>query len=688
MSVFSNTVLAYNASFSHFGMLIKNVPNETFTVSGFRGLDHGLSHDFLFEIDLVSAAELYPLTIIGNKATLTVKWGGSIVYLHGIVAEFNRTETTQNDIGYRAVVRSPLFPLKKNINNRVFVNQTTPDIVSSVLTSAGLTADQFTFDLQNTYQPHEFIVQYHESDYAFICRLLARAGMFFTFESDQQQTVIKFADDSTTLPNMPDVKYLNYIPQSGTVRKEESIYQLSVQARLLPSQVRVSDYNYQTPSTSLEVTRQTEASNSYGEEAVYGDHFHTLDEGDQVAEFRLQALDAMRETVIAESDCRGIRPGYLLTIKNHSDQALNDQYLVVSVTHLADQTAGLAFSEEAQGPTYSNRLTLIRATTPFRPQIPPAPQVLGLFTARIENTGGDYAYLDDQGRYRLRTDFDRGNAANGQASHPVRMMQPYGGHEYGMHFPLHGGTEVAISCVNGDLNRPIILGALPNTNTPSVVNADNRTQNIIRTASGHELCMDDQVDQEKIELFTAEKKNILSLDASKDAHQIRLASEEGKMEIYACKTMAIESGDSQNVLVGKDHIVTVENAQHLMTRNQEIRMQAATDIQFKADQHIQFDAENKDIAMTAGKNMVVDVANNLSVEIRNDDMTLAVNNGQFSLNAAQDISLLGQGGGTITVRQGSGTIQIDTDGNLTLKAPQVNINGVSINLKGGSIGGN
>ena len=688
MPLFSNTALNYSAASSHYGLTIKSIPNDTFRVTGFQGDKHGLSMDYQFNINLVSNAELPPLTVIGNSATLTINWGSQILYIHGIVSEFYRSAASQNDICYRATVRSPLYPLHKNINNRVFVNQNTPAIVSSILTSAGLSSEQFELDLTATYEAHEFIVQYQESDYAFICRLLARAGIFFTFESDEQRTLIKFADDSTKRPEMPVLPRLDYHPQSGTARQQESVYQLSPQARLLPGQVRVSDYNYQTPSTRLEVSRKSESSNSYGEKAIYGDHFHTLDEGKQVAEFRIQSLDVRRATVMAETDCRGIRPGYLLTIANHPDNSLNDQYLVVAMSHQADQVAGIAYSGEAQGPTYSNRLTLIKATTPYRPEIPTTPQVLGLFSARIESKGGDYAYLDDQGRYHLRTDFDRGTAATAQASHPVRMMQPYGGSEYGMHFPLHAGTEVALTCVNGDLNRPIILGVLPNPDTASVVTTDNRTQNIIRTASGNELCMDDRVEQEKIDMFTAEQKNILTLDASKDAHQIRLATEEGKMEIYAKQTMLIESGDSQNIQIGKDHIVTVENAQQLMTRNKEIRLQAATDIQFKAAQHIQFDAENQDITMTTGKDMVIDVANNLSTEVRNSDITVKVSSGQFSLKAAKNISLLGQGGGPITISQGSGTIQIDTRGNLTIKGPRVNINGVTINLKGGSIGGN
>jgi type VI secretion system secreted protein VgrG len=690
MASYTNTALSLDraANNSQFFLKIRTVPDDTFMVTSFTGDKHGLNEDFHFELNLQADAELFPRTVVGYSATLEMRWGSQPLYLHGIISHFERTGETTDAMAYQARLSSPLYPLKLNTNNRVFPAADITSLIDTVFTEAGYEAEEYRIELTKTYPQREFVVQYSESDYDFLLRQLAHYGIFFFFDSDEQRSTLVFSDDSVNRPLLPEIDELTFKPQTGTARTVETVYTLTAQAQLLPGSVRITDYNYRTPDLTLDVTASSSAENTWGEQAIYGDHILTTDEGQEMALIRQQALDVQRETYIAETDCRGIVPGYLLNISKHPSEELNGEYLVISVSHCADQSAALARGDDSKGPTYSNRLHLIKAGTPYRPPVPQLRQVLGLFTARVESSDTEYAYLDEQGRYHIRVDFDRGEATKAQASHPVRLMQPYGGSNFGMHFPLHGGTEVVLACVNGDLDRPVLMGALSNPNTPDVVTSDNNSQNIIRTVSGNELCLDDRSKQERIDLFTAEQKNILTLDAREEAHKIRLATAEGEMEIYAKKTLLMESEDSQHVQSGNDHIITVENAQQLMTRNKEISLQAATDILFKADQNIQFEAEKNSIAMTAEEDLIVDVGNNLSMEVRNDDMTVNVNSGQLSISVAKAISILGQGGGPITIEQGDGTIQISTSGDLTINANTIAINGQSINLKGSKISGN
>jgi type VI secretion system secreted protein VgrG len=686
----ANLALNHAANVSHFGFRIRSVPDDTFTVAAFTGENHGLSQDFCFTLSLTAKAELNATTVMGNPAALEMRWGGSTLYLHGIVEHFHRENDTPGAMGYKAIFRSPLSPLKHNTNNRIFLNRTVPQILDEVLRAAGFAKDDFVIDLAETYPEREFVVQYAENDYDFLSRLLARAGIFFTFKSDKDKTRPLFCDQSGKRPALPGISELRYQPQSGTARTIETIHALNSQERLLPAKVKVSDYNYETPEVTLEAHASSAMEGTIGEQAVYGDHFKTIEEGRRIATIRQQALDAQRVVYVGETDCRGILPGYLLRITNHPQDDLNDDYLVVEVSHSADQGAALAFGKESKGPTYANTVRLIKAETPFRAPIPDKPPFVGSFTARVETTGTEYAYLDDQGRYHIRVDFDRGKAPQGEASHPVRLVQPYGGDKYGMHFPLRAGTEVAVSFVNGDPDRPVLSGSLSNPQTPNVVTSDNPTQNIIRTASGNELLMEDRKGQEKIEIFTAERKNILTLDANEDGHKVRLATEEGEMEIKACKTMLIESGDTQTVQSGNDHIVTVENAQRVMTRNKEIAFQAATDFQIKAGENIQLKAEKQDIRMTAGKDLVVDVARALSVEVRNSNMELLVHSGNLSIKAAQDIGVIGRGGGPMTFGQNNGIFQVKPNGDIAITSDgNVNIQaGGSINIKAGRISEN
>jgi type VI secretion system secreted protein VgrG len=684
----ANLALNHAANVSHFGFRIRSVPDDTFTVAAFTGENHGLSQDFCFTLSLTAKAELNATTVMGNPAALEMRWGGSTLYLHGIVEHFHRENDTPGAMGYKAIFRSPLSPLKHNTNNRIFLNRTVPQILDEVLRAAGFAKDDFVIDLAETYPEREFVVQYAENDYDFLSRLLARAGIFFTFKSDKDKTRPLFCDQSGKRPALPGIGELRYQPQSGTARTIETIHALNTQARILPGRVRVTDYNYRTPDVTLEAQASSSMEATTGEQGVYGDHFKTLEEGRQIATIRQQALDAQRVVYVGQTDCRGILPGYLLRIVNHPVDEMNDDYLVVEVSHTADQGAALAFGRENKGPTYANTVRLIKAETPFRPPLPEKPPFVASFTGRVESTGSEYAHLDDQGRYHIRLDFDRGAAPQGEASHPIRLIQPYGGENYGIHFPLRAGTEVAVSFVNGDPDRPVLNGSLSNPQTPNVVTSENPTQNIIRTASGNELLMEDRKGQEKIEIFTVDRKNILTLDANEDGHKVRLATEEGEMEIKACKTMLIESGDTQTVQSGNDHIVTVENAQRVMTRNKEIAFQAATDFRVKAGDNVQLKAEKKDIRMTAGKDMVVDVARALTMEVRNSDMELLVNSGNLHFKTARDTSFIGQGGGNITLTQARGTLQITTKGDVSLQAGKIDIQGNSINLKAGRISEN
>ena len=198
--------------------------------------------------------------------------------------------------------------------------------------------------------------------------------------------------------------------------------------------------------------------------------------------------------------------------------------------------------------------------------------------------------------------------------------------------------------------------------------------------------MDDLADSEKINLHTKDKKNILSLDANSDGHLVALRSEEGKAEFYAKKTMSFESGDSYTLLSGNDQTITVENKHSLQTNKKEIAFNAGTDIALTAKQHIKLSAEEKDISLTSGQDLIIESGKGMSVRVMDGDSTMTVDQGQLSIEAAQAITILGQGGGPIQISQGGGTIEISTGGDLTINASSVEISGATVSIKGQQVG--
>jgi len=164
---------------------------------------------------------------------------------------------------------------------------------------------------------------------------------------------------------------------------------------------------------------------------------------------------------------------------------------------------------------YENSFTAIDVETPFRPQRRTAkPFVPGVLTAVVETAqAGEYSEVDEDGRYRVRFAFDRSETEHGKASRPIRMAQPHAGAGYGFHFPLRDGVEVLITCVEGDPDRPIISGAIPNPTTPSTVAAKNATRNVIRTGGGTEINIDDTEGSERLKISVPFANTVFQLGA-------------------------------------------------------------------------------------------------------------------------------------------------------------------------------
>lgn len=675
------------ANQSRYFFTVQGFSPETFQVMSFSSQSHDLSDDYRFELQLSSREAIDPIRIVDLKGQLSLLWDKVPLPINGIVTQISRLGRTLDGFEYAVVLSSPLSHLKLNRQCRVFLKKNVQEIVTDVLNSAGIDPGEFEFKTSHAYPMREYVAQYEESDYAFLSRQLAHWGLFFYFVQEAETAKLIISDNVADMPSLAGSGSLRYQVQTGEDRLEESIYSLKTRANTLSGKVQLKEYNYRTPANGLQTNQSSDSPiKSSGCDYRYGENYKTMEEGEWIALVRMQALDWQRHTFIAESDCCGLAPGYRFTLAYHPDPSLNGDYFVVQVEHSADQRAGDAGTGDGNGRHYSNKLLLIRAGVPYRhPYEESHHRIYGHFTAQVESAGGDYAHIDEQGRYRVRLPFDLGGSPQGEASHAVRMMQPYAGNQFGFHFPLHAGTEVALTCINGDLDRPVINGALPNVETPSPVTSANHTQNILRTWGGNELLMEDRKGEERVELFTRDRQNILSLDARQDAHLVRLASEQGDMKIHAAKTMMLESGDTHTLETGNDHVVVVENNQRLMTKHKDIQLQAATDILFTAKQNIQLEAETLDVLVHAQRDYLLKAGQNASFEVKHQNLLMQVNSGSFQLQAAKAITFKGQGGGKIHIGQAAGAIEIDTSGELNISAPKVTISADTINIKGSNV---
>ncbi|MEW6670036.1 MAG: type VI secretion system tip protein VgrG, partial [Thermodesulfobacteriota bacterium] len=260
-----------------------------------------------------------------------------------------------------------------------------------------------------------------------------------------------------------------------------------------------------------------------GEAYYYGDHIRTPEEGERLAKIRAESLLCRREVFQGEGAVPYIAPGFTFDLKEHYRSTFNQGYLVTEVSHEGNQegylVSGLSLDDQTEKEVfYGNTFTAIPANVQYRPErLTPRPRICGAITAKIDAAGsGQYAELDEHGRYKVVVPFDTSGRKDGKASTWIRMATPYAGSDHGMHFPLHKGTEVLLTFEEGDPDRPVIASAVPNPENPSPVNSANQTKSVITTASGNKIHMEDQAGSERILMHSPNQESFIRIGAHND----------------------------------------------------------------------------------------------------------------------------------------------------------------------------
>ena len=554
------------ADVSQFQFAVADLPEDTFQVTRFAGRE-AVSEPFRFELDLVSGqTDVDFSSVLGAQATFTrMRETGEAEPVHGVVASVYQAGRSADQTRYRAVLVPRLWRLGLGQQSRVFQDVELEDVVRAVLEGAGLAGADVEVNLSDPPPRREYVVQYNESDLAFLQRQLEHAGAWYTFRHDQAgRDVVVITDDRQSFAPIADPA-VPYREGAGFGRSAaEAVERFSVREQLGVDAVRVRDYNYRTPETGLEAEAPVgdasdeaagEAGGAVREAYAWGDHHKAPEEGKRLAKVRAEEAAARRRQAEGSGDCAAFRAGRTFTLTDHYRPDLDGDYLLAEVLHAGTQGASMgpgaavdgfpgtpdpdaallarlgplvetdAAGDGAPATVYANWFTALPAAVPFRPaRVTPRPQVSGVMTARVESAGGPYAYLDDDGRYRARMPFDPSAGPEGTATRPIRMAQPYSGPGYGIHFPNHAGTELVFACVDGDPDRPLALGTVPNPSQHSPAVAQNRMQNVVRTFAGSELVMDDTQNAAFVRLASPDQNAVL-LD---DDHNRVLVSTTGK----------------------------------------------------------------------------------------------------------------------------------------------------------------
>ncbi|MDM8555564.1 type VI secretion system tip protein TssI/VgrG [Desulfococcaceae bacterium HSG7] len=476
-----------------FDFVSSAMPKDTFAVAHFKGFE-GFSICYEFEIMLVAAdAEIDLTAVLEKPVTFTILRDDGDIPFHGILTQFEQLQNVDDFTFYRAVLVPKLWWLSLTHHNQIFLDKTVPEIIEDVLKDGGLSGNDFELKLQNSYPEWEFVCQYKESHLNFVSRWMEREGMYYYFEQTGDGEKVIITDTGMAHVGMAEGKTMTYSPPSGLDEpyREEVIHAFICRQKLLPKKLHIKDYNYRTPLVPLSAETPV-LDQGRGEVHVYGEHFKTPAQGTSLAKIRAEELLSHEKRFIGESTIPYLRPGYRFDLERHYRDSFNQEYLTITLEHAGSQTgyliAGIkkGLSEIEKRPYYRNSFVVIPAEVQYRhPKKSEKPLFSGVIHALIDAEGsGEYAQLDDQGRYKVILPFDLSGRREGKASHWIRMAQPYGGENQGMHFPLHKHTEVLLTFIEGDPDRPIIASVAPNPETPGPVTSANQMKSIIKTGRG------------------------------------------------------------------------------------------------------------------------------------------------------------------------------------------------------------
>lgn len=435
-------------------------------------------------VETAVAAPLEPAELLGSFVRLHLKDAsdGLLRTLSGVV----RAARRRADRGItHAVYELELAPraslLDLVVQQEIFLNQDVVEILRSKLDRLEL-PDYVEFRITGTYPKQEFVVQHGESDLAFVCRLAEHYGISFHFEEGDEGERMVFGDHSAAFDQVDGD--IPFVPRGEPF----GVHDLEAEARTIPARWEVQDYNYRKPLQEKSAAHTLSV--GMGGVIEYGTHHADPDQGGVIARVRAEEALCRHQLTRGHGAVAVIVAGRHVVIGD--DAFVGDrELLVVESAFEFEQSLG---GDATHSAFFRCSFTAIASELTFRPaRITPRPRLDGVVTGIVQYAPGDesggQARLDDQGRYIVSLHFDTRSAKEEDDGYqyrslPIRMAQPFAGPNQGMHFPLRPGTEVLVAFENGDPDRPVIVGAVPNVTTPSPVVASDSHMHRVRSRHG------------------------------------------------------------------------------------------------------------------------------------------------------------------------------------------------------------
>lgn len=446
-------------------LLAINTPlgKDVLLLTGISGREE-MSRLFSFQLDLLSEkSDIAPKDVVGKNVTFTVYPGQDAArHFNGFVSRFSAGGLQIRDLRfYRAEVVPWLWFLTQTADCRIFQNKTVPDIIEQIFKDLGF-SDYKIFVNMDAHPTRDYCVQYRESDFQFISRLMEEEGIFYFFRHEDGKHTLVLDDQKNAYKDCPEKEVQHYI---GSL-EESHVTQWDHHYEFRHGKFAQTDYNFETPSTSLMTSTSTLVKlPNVDKFEIYdypGEYMKKAD-GETLAKIRMEEAEAAHDVVQGASNCRSFCPGGKFTLKKHPcPSEAGKSYVITAIQHSASDSSYTQGSEAADQ-DYKNSFTCIPDSVLFRPaRITPKPTVQGVQTAVVVGPPGEEIHTDKFSRVKVQFHWDREGKRDDSSSCWIRVSQAYSGQGWGSMCIPRIGQEVIVDFLEGDPDQPIITGRVYN----------------------------------------------------------------------------------------------------------------------------------------------------------------------------------------------------------------------------------
>ncbi|MDP9169690.1 MAG: type VI secretion system tip protein VgrG [Acidobacteriota bacterium] len=585
-------------------------------VQSFEG-EESISGLFFYRVVCASEDPAVDFTqIVGKPVTLKIGLSsGNARYVNGVAGRFSQSGRDRRFTYYVAELRPALWMLTMNADCRIFQNMSVPDIIKKVFSELNFSA--FKDSLTATYSPREYCVQYRETAFAFVSRLMEQEGICYFFTHDSSSHTMVLADDASSWAACTDLTAARYGGEPGDWDTDDVITGCSIEQAVTPGQYKADDYSFLTPSTDMLSTASgADTSRSvYDYPGLYG----TQSDGDALTSRRLAVLEIDGGRITGTSLCRSFLAGAKFTLSGHYRDDANTSYVIRRL------------SVQATEMSYSNTFEAFAAAATFRPPlVTPAPFIAGTQTAMVVGKAGEEIWTDQYGRITVQFHWDQLGQKDEKSSCWIRVAQGWAGKAWGSIFLPRVGQEVVVSFLEGNPDRPLITGCVYNAEftTPYTL-PDDQTKSTIKSNSSrggsgfNELRFEDKAGSEEI-----------FMNAQKDMNVTVLGNE--TLNVTGTRTMTV---------TGKEAHTNKADYQSDVTGNFTLKVSGNLSIEASGSVSIKSGTSFDNKAGTA-------LTNNAGTELTNKAGTHLTNDAGVTMTNKAAASQTVDGGGMLTLKGG------------------------------------